>query len=173
MDNTKKSEKADINKDLKKMLIWAIVISVAFVVGIPILILGAVNSIWALLAFGIACVVIGFYGAPIIWVQYGSNRTLKRVVDAVMEEHITTNAEIAQQLQIRERDAKAFITKAINKKYITGYIYNGVELIPNEKEEKKKKIVVQNKCKNCGAPLKLDEKGNYHCPYCNSIFEKE
>lgn len=138
MDNTK-YKKADINKDLKKMLIWAIVISVAFVVGIPILILGAVNSIWALLAFGIACVVIGFYGAPIIWVQYGSNRTLKRVVDAVMEEHITTNAEIAQQLQIRERDAKAFITKAINKKYITGYIYNGVELIPNEKEAPKKK----------------------------------
>lgn len=167
MDN----KKIDIIKDLRKRLIWAIVASVLFVVGIPMTIIGAVNSIWFLLGVGIAFLVFGFYGAPIIWTNYGSFKTLKRVVDSVMEEHLYTNTEIAQQLQLSERVVKECITKGIQKKYITGYIYNGTALTPNQKEAPKKKVV-ENKCRNCGGKLELNDNG-WVCPYCGSKFSKE
>lgn len=166
-----KTQQNNVNKDLKKKLIWAIVATILFIVGIPITIIGATKSIWAILAFGIAFLVFGFYGAPILWISYGSFKTMKNVVDAVMEDHLTTNSEIAQQLQIREKMAKEYITNAIKKKYITGYIYDGTTLTPNKKEVPKKNIIA-NKCPNCGGKLEQYENG-YKCPYCGSKFEKE
>ena len=159
-----------INHDIRKMLIISIVASIAFVVGIPMIVLGATNST-VLMIFGIVFVVFGFYGTPMLWMSYAGLRSLKRVVDAVMEENLTTNAEIAMQLQTSERNIKAQITKAINKKYITGFIYNGEVLTPNEKQQPKKKII-ENRCKNCGGTLEeLDTE--WRCPYCGSRFSKE
>ncbi len=159
-----------INHDIRKMLIISIVASIAFVVGIPMIVLGAMNST-VLMIFGIVFVVFGFYGTPMLWISYAGLRSLKRVVDAVMEENLTTNAEIAMQLQTSERNIKAQITKAINKKYITGFIYNGEVLTPNEKQQPKKKII-ENRCKNCGGTLEeLD--AEWRCPYCGSRFSKE
>lgn len=159
-----------INHDIRKMLIISIVASIAFVVGIPMIVLGAMNST-VLMIFGIVFVVFGFYGTPMLWMSYAGLRSLKRVVDAVMEENLTTNAEIAMQLQTSERNIKAQITKAINKKYITGFIYNGEVLTPNEKQQPKKKII-ENRCKNCGGTLEeLDTE--WRCPYCGSRFSKE
>lgn len=135
------------------------------------IIIGASKSM-AIMGIGIAMTAIGFYGTPIIWISYGNMRTLKRVVDAVMEEHLTSIIEIATQLQISEREARDYIATGIRKKYIVGYIFDGANIKPNQKEEPKKKIV-KNKCPNCGAPLEKSETGNYHCPYCNSNFEKE
>ena len=56
----KEKTEIDINRDLKKHRNWAIIISVLFVIGIPLIIVGATKSIWAVLGIGIACVVIGF-----------------------------------------------------------------------------------------------------------------
>ena len=162
---------SNINKDIKKLLIWAIVISLLFVVGIPLIIVGATNSIWALLGIGIACTVIGFYGTPMIWVGYSNKRTLKHVVDAVMEDHLTRVAEIASQLQMSEGEVKAHIYLGIKNKYILGYVFDGSVLTPNQKEAPKKKIIA-NKCPNCGGVLKVSS-GGYDCPYCDSHFDKE
>ena len=166
-----KDKKIDINKDLKKSLITAIVISVMFVVGIPLIIVGATKSIWVVLGIGIAFTVIGFYGTPLIWINYGNKRTLKHVVDAVMEDNLTTVEEIAKQLQIRDRLARDYVTTGIRKKYITGYIFNGSVLTPNQKEAPKKKIST-NKCLNCGGTLQKDETG-YRCIYCGSHFDEK
>lgn len=160
-----------ISADLKSKLIWSVVITCALIVGIPLLILGAVKGVWFLLAFGIACAVVGFYGTPLMWVSYAELRALKRVVDAVMEEHLNTVSEISSHLVLSERVAKQSVTKAINKKYITGYIFDGEKLVPNEKQAPKKKLV-QTKCANCGGSLK-EEQNTYVCEYCGSIFNKE
>lgn len=161
---------SNINKDIKKSLIASIIISVLFVVGIPLIIFGATNSIWILLGLGIACTVIGFYGTPLMWVSYGNKRTLKHVVDAVMEDNLTTVEEIAKQLQMRDRQVRDLVILGIKKKYITGYIFNGSVLTPNQKEAPKKKIA-SNKCPNCGGTLQDDGKG-YVCQYCGSHFDK-
>ncbi len=164
-------KKIDINKDIRKKMIWAIIISCMFVVGIPLIIVGAIHNM-AVMGIGIAMTVIGFYGTPLIWISYGNMRTLKHVVDAVMDDHLTSMSEIASQLQIRERQARDYVATGIKKKYITGYIFDGANLKSNQKEEPKKKIV-KNICPNCGAILEVKENGGYHCPYCNSTFEKE
>ncbi len=161
----------NINKDIKKHLIISIIISVLFVVGIPILIVGATNSNYAVMGIGIAMVVIGFYGAPMMWVSYGNKRSLKNVVDAVMEDHLTTVGEIASQLQMRERPVRDLITTGLRKKYITGYIFSGSTLTPNQKEAPKKKIF-SNRCPNCGGAL-TEQANGYTCEYCGSHFKKE
>ncbi len=167
----KENKKPDIKRDNKKLLIIACIISIMFVAGIPMIIFGATNSIMAVMALGIAFVVIGFYGTPLIWIAYAGNRTLKRVVDAVLEENLTTNEEIASQLQMREREVKNHITKAINKKYITGYLYDGKNLSANEKIPVKKTKIMQNRCVNCGGTL-IERANGYECEYCGSKFDK-
>ena len=164
-----KDKVVDINKDIKKLLVISIVITLLFVLGIPLLIYGATNSIWAILGIGIAFAVIGFYGTPMIWMAYANKKALKNVVDAVMEDHLTTVGEVASQLQIRERMARDLIITGIKKKYITGYIFNGSVLSPNQKEAPKKKVS-SNKCPNCGGTLKSEENG-YTCQYCGSHFD--
>ncbi len=167
----KENKKPDIKRDNKKLLIIACIISIMFVAGIPMIIFGATNSIMAVMALGIAFVVIGFYGTPLVWIAYGSNRTLKRVVDAVLEENLTTNEEIASQLQMREREVKTHLTKAINKKYITGFLYDGKTLSANEKIPVKKTKIMQNRCVNCGGTL-IERANGYECEYCGSKFDK-
>ena len=166
---TETKQSKTIDKALNKMLITSIVASIAFVVGIPLIIYGATNSLWIFLGLGIAFVVFGFYGAPVLWTSYGTLKTQKRVVDAVMEEHLTSVSEIASQLQLSERTTKDYIRKAINKKYITGFIYDGNTLVPNEKQAPKKKMS-QNRCPSCGGVMEKTDTG-WICPYCGSKFE--
>lgn len=166
-----KKEQRLIDKDVKKMLLICLLSTLALIAGVPMIVFGATKSLWILLVLGIVCTVFGFYGMPILWVNFGSLKTLKRVVDAVMEEHLTTIAEIASQLQMREREARDYVRKAINKKYITGYIYDGNTLVPNEKQAPKKKVS-QTRCSNCGGVMEKTDTG-WICPYCGSKFENE
>ena len=162
----------NLKKDMRKALIWAVSASVAFVLGIPFIIIGATNSIWALLGVGVAFVVFGFYGMPMLWMWYASFRPLKRVVEAVEEENLTTNMQIAEQLQMGERQVKALITKAVNKKYLKGYLYNGTELTANNNKKIIKQQLALHKCPNCGA--KLEEQDNkLVCSYCRTSFNKQ
>lgn len=171
MDKENKGRKID--SDIAKSFWIACVLSVLFVVGIPLIIVSAVKGITVALIFGIAFVVIGFYGMPFAWMSFGNLRSLRRVVDAVTEENLTTNAEVASQLQISEKVAKESISKAINKKYITGYLYDGAKLTPNEKQAPKKKIVLDtHTCSRCGAPMNLTE-NNMACPYCGAKYNKQ
>ena len=162
-----------VDYDVSKMFWVALVLSVLFVIGIPLTIISANKGMTLPMIIGIIFLVVGFYGMPMAWVSYGAVKSLKRVVDAVMEEHLTTNREVAQQLQVTEEMAKQSITKAINKKYITGYIYDGEVLTPNEKKAPKKRIVeAGNICSRCGAPMDLSE-NNMVCPYCGTKYEKQ
>ncbi|MFR3346866.1 MAG: hypothetical protein ACLTSK_02445 [Christensenellales bacterium] len=61
-----------LKKRQAKVLTAAVVMSVLFVVGIPAIILGATNEIWALMILGIIFTVAGFYGMPLVWVSYAS-----------------------------------------------------------------------------------------------------
>lgn len=161
-----------ITADIKSKLIWACIGTIALVVGIPLIIVGATKGLWPVLTLGIICVVFGFYGSPMLWISYGECRALKRVVDAVMEENLTSVAEISQHLVLSEDVTKQQITKAINKKYIKGYIFDGETLKTNDKQAPKKKMVQKDKCKNCGGTLTETDEG-WVCEYCGSVFHKD
>ncbi len=165
------SKQSKIEKDIRNKLIISIVASVLLVVGIPIIIFSATSSFWLGLVVGIIFVVFGFYGSPMLWVSFGNLKSLQRVVDAVLEDNLTSIEDIARQLQISERTAVSYVTQAINKRYITGFIFNGVSLTPNDKTPPKKRVL-QNKCNNCGGVLEQTSYG-FYCPYCGAKFEKE
>ena len=99
------SKQSKIEKDIRNKLIISIVASVLLVVGIPIIIFSATSSFWLGLVVGIIFVVFGFYGSPMLWVSFGNLKSLQRVVDAVLEDNLTSIEDIARQLQISERTA--------------------------------------------------------------------
>ena len=156
-----------INKDVKVLFCWAIIASILFVVGIPLIPIFAGKN-WFVMALGIVFVVFGFYGTPLLWVAYGSKRSLKRVVEAITEEHLYSNKDIALHIQTTEQNVKDQIIKAIRKKYITGFVYDGIELHLNEKQ-KQMNMVEVNKCKNCSAALTVTQEKIY-CKYCGTIY---
>ena len=159
-----------LNKDIKRLFTFCLLSSFLFVIGIPLIPVFAGKS-WIIMTLGIVFVVFGFYGMPILWVNFASLKGLKRVVEAVEEENLYTNTEIAMHLQINERQVYENIKKAINKKYLVGYKYDGKTL--NVNENKEKKVVLHKKvCKNCGG--KLEKVGDsWHCPYCGVEFSFE
>ena len=91
---------------------------------------------------------------------------MKRVVEAIELEHLYTNKEIAVHLQIQEQDVKNVIIRAINKKYLVGYYYDGFELSINNRISSKRVDI--NTCKHCGARLDIS-KDKIYCPYCGTI----
>ena len=162
-------KEVSIEKDKKTRLAISLVVTIMLICGIPLIIVGATKSIWIVLGIGIAFTVIGFYGTPIAWTTYANFKVLKRIVDCVNEENLTTTQEIARQLQIDEKQVKQQVTLAIKKKYITGFLFDGSTLTANNKEASKKRVF-ENKCPNCGANMQ-QEGGVWRCLYCNSKFE--
>ena len=161
-----------INNEVKKSFIISLIVSILFVVGIPMIPIFAGKN-WVLMALGIVFVVVGFYGMPLLWISYGGKRRTRRIVYAVEEENLYTNAEISQQLQLSEKEIHQEITKCINKGYLKGYKYDGKQLIinNNQKQVKEEKLTIK-KCNNCGGKLEKTDMG-YHCPYCDMNFTKD
>lgn len=93
-----------LKKRQAKVLTAAVVMSVLFVVGIPAIILGATNEIWALMILGIVFTVAGFYGMPLVWVSYASGFSLLRVVELVERDNVYSVEEIASQTNCSKRD---------------------------------------------------------------------
>lgn len=159
-----------VKKEVNKFLIISIIASILLVVGIPVIVLFAGKN-WLLMSIGIVFVVFGFYGSPILWLSYSGKRKTKRVVESIVEENLMTNNEIAKQLSMNEKDVKDEIYKAINRKFLVGYIYDGEKIILNDKQKPMQKLHIK-KCINCGGKLEQDGE-NWRCPYCDMKFSKE
>ena len=50
----------------------AMFLTVGLIAGIPMIVLGAVNDITAVMVIGIILTVLGFYGTPVAWVQHSN-----------------------------------------------------------------------------------------------------
>lgn len=155
-------------KKQKIVFFFALFLSIGFVASIPAIIFGASKGMTFLLVIGIIFAVLGFYGSPMLWVQFGALNQAKRIVYAVDEEKIYSVEDIANQLQLPVGEVKSQLITAINKNYIEGLLFDGEKLTANKN---KSAIKMLTRCENCGAPLKKTHDGKY-CPYCHSLFEK-
>ena len=81
-----------------------------------------------MLVAGIIAVIFGFYGSPILFINYGSKKQMKRIVYAIEVEKLYSAQEIAEQLQMSESEVTQIISNAVVKNYITGYNLCNIEI---------------------------------------------
>lgn len=156
-----------INAKTTRLLIISIISGIALFGGIPLLTLGATREIPALLAIGIAMIVINFYACPLLIIYYVNVKTLKRTAKAVCEEHIYDVKTIALQTGKPEEFIKQQIFVCIEKGYITGFLFDGEKLTVNANIKANKKIL-SYKCPNCGATVTYYSNEHPVCPYCGT-----
>lgn len=159
-----------IAKSTRKSLILALTFSVLFVIGIPMIPLGAINKIWAVMIAGIVFVAAGFYGTPLLWIGFGNKCGLKRLVYAVEREHLYTVAELSEQLSKKPKEIRSMLDTCFNRRYLTGYRRAGDELVLNERKAQTDELHPVE-CPSCGA--KFSFKGtDGACPYCRTPVKK-
>lgn len=164
--------KSDIQKACTKKLILAIALSIGFVVGIPLIIVGAMKM-KLLMVLGIVLIVLGFYGAPMAWVSFGNLVSEKSVYFAIVEDNLLSTNDIAGNLGTKPEDIKQKINHLLQNRYLTGYKLEEdgkITKLKNQKTETKE--IKLKKCPNCGANLTETKDHKYNCKYCGTSFDK-
>ncbi len=160
-----------LNSALKKRLAISILSAFAFVGGIIMIILGA-GKIPAVMITGIILTAFDFYACPILFVSYGSLVSLKRTVKAVSEENIYSVDKIATHTMKNPDVIKQEITKAIEKGYITGLLFDGETLSYNSNRKASRSLLTA-KCPNCGANVNYYSDETPICGYCGAALEEK
>lgn len=162
----------DIKKSCTRKLIFSIVLSVCFVIGIPLIIYGAMKA-KLLMVIGIIMVALGFYGAPMAWISFGNIVSLKSVLFAITEDHLSSVSEIAGNLGLNEKDVKSKINTLLSQRFLTGYkLEEDGKITSLQKPKEENKELKLKKCPNCGANLIETKDHKYKCKYCDVTFDK-
>lgn len=162
----------------KKLLILSITLSILLVVGIVCLVFGSTNlnsgGGWIFIfTIGIILTAICFYGTPICWVIYSEKASLKSLYEIITVDKILNVKTLSNNLNRSERIIANQISKLIKHRYLVGYEFaDKKELKPIKIENISKKSVVNKKCPNCGANLKIENKTAV-CDYCKTTYEIE
>ena len=160
-----------LDSTLKKRLVTSILSAVAFVVGIIMIILGAGrNTIVTII--GIILTAFDFYACPLLFVSYNSLVSLRRTVKAVNEENIYSVQKIATHTIKKPAIVKQEITKAIEKGYIIGLLFDGETLSFNENKKANHTLLIA-KCPNCGANVNYYSDETPICQYCGIALEEK
>lgn len=164
-----------ILKVIKKRQITAIILTVALIVGIPSIIIGATRlgqnaGFVVLMVFGIVATVAGFYGSPVAWVAVGNAKSECTLVTAVETEHLYTVRELSARLNKNERNTSALLNDCIMKGYLVGYLREGDRLILNENTSLHPTEHNMD-CPYCGAVVTFTGT-SAKCPYCGSALQR-
>lgn len=153
--------KKDLYVICKRKLIFSILLSVGFVVSIPLIVISAINQAWLLLVLGIVLCLAGFYGSPISWMFYAQSRSKLKLLDIILHDKILSIEDLAMTINKSLSNTKKRVVSLIKSRYLTGYVIkDDVLLVPIATLSQS-----VNKCPNCGALLTVVGKG-YYCEYC-------
>lgn len=146
-------------------LCMAICSAILLVAGIPTLIIGAGRNT-AMLVAGIVMIAVNFYACPILFIVYGSAKSVYNTV-RVIEDRVYTVKDIAMHTGKNEETVKNDVLKAINFGYLEGYLFDGEKLTFNSNRKLGAETKVA-KCENCGATYEYLSTESGNCPYCGS-----
>ncbi len=161
-----------ISVKLRALLLSAVLSSILFVVGIPMIILGASNGITFLMVAGIVLTGVDFYAAPILWVTYGGKKTWRRVIFAVLSENILTVSGLSAQLALPEEEIRKILQGCVQECYLTGYLFDGECLTLNTNKNPQDRILTAE-CESCGAKVTYRPGETPVCPYCGSTIHPQ
>lgn len=156
-----------ISKEVHILFFWAIFASIGFFVGIPMIVFGAVYALWVILALGVILVIFGFYGTPVLWVNYSSKRKLKNIVSSVVNEHIYTVTLLASRYSVSRNKMKTDLSECFKKGYLAGYLFDGENITANFTKAYSEQVITV-KCPNCGANCSFKASSDFICPYCGT-----
>ncbi len=154
----------------KKKLVTAIILTILLVAGIPLIVMGAQGdgvAYKAMLGIGIAFVVIGFYGAPIMWTMLAATRAESALVSGVIHENLHTVQELSIRIGQNEKQTRATISNCVRKGFLAGYKIDGDTVVLNENASLKR-TQIHADCPRCGGSLTYFKGEVPICPYCNS-----
>jgi energy-coupling factor transporter transmembrane protein EcfT len=150
-----------IKNSVRKGLLACLIVSVLFVAGIPMIVVGF-GSGWQWLGIpGVIFTAGGFFTAPILWTFWGVTVGQRRLCLAIEEDGLLSVEDLARNFGRSAKGMRAEITTVMNKRWLTGYKFSEDKsaLIAVEK----KTAVVLAKCPTCSAPVPKDAAT---CPYC-------
>lgn len=162
-------KKAKRSKNLA--LIVAILVSISFVGGIPLIPIGFVGNNLVMAIIGIVLVAHGFYGVTFYWLWFASLVGRARVVRAIEEMNLYTVKEISEHLQQNPETVKKNIIKSIDKGWIVGLLFDGNGLYANDNEPLVKNGV-RVKCDYCHT-FYIRSRNMYKCPCCGATGGSE
>lgn len=153
-----------LKKDITIAFIIALIFSIMLVAGVPGIIMTAMHK-HNFIAIPIVCLVLGFYGTPLLWIWYANLMSYKSLLELIINEKIYDVNEIAQLINSTNTKAHSSVLALIKKGYLSGYklINNTITINENKRQ------VLLYKCPNCGAQLEENNNKRY-CPYCKSKF---
>lgn len=153
-----------LDSQIQKYLIAAIVVSILFAAGLPVLLLGTSGENTFLLVLGIVLLAGGFYATPILWVVYGGKRELRSFVSAIEEGGLSTVERLASHTRLDADAVRAKIDLCFAKGYLEGYIRDGDTLRRPNPEGELHSVV----CPACAARFEFrGESGK--CPWCGTV----
>ncbi len=160
-------------KQKKRLVIVSVILSVCFVAGIPILIVGASHmskddgGVFMFVA-GIIMTVCGFYGAPIAWINVGPIKQRINLLNAVLNQHFYTVEELSFCMGKNAAVVKRELQYLYERGYLVGYKFDGQKITLNQNVSlKTQKHTVR--CEGCGAKVTFDGSQTV-CPYCGGAI---
>lgn len=166
-----------IEKTLHIYFAFALTWSVLMAVGIPMIVFGASRPDWLpvpalFLWLGIAFSGGGFYGVPILWINYGAKRELREVVYAVEVLGLRDVARLASHLRKSEEDVRAKLDLCLGKGYFPLLVRDGDRLVEPTPVVKPEDELHDVTCPCCNAHFTYTGTRGV-CPYCGVAYNSE
>lgn len=170
-----------ISNKIKTIFCFALISTILFPIGILLIVFcGALPLGKGLsLALGIIFVVLGFYGAPILWINFGDLKTKQNLCRQIVDDGIQDIEALSKLYNIDTNTMKNKISEVINKRYLTGYEIVGKFVVPvkQKKLTKQDALTISGKserkiCPGCGAPVEVIEGEKTVCKYCGATVTK-
>lgn len=165
-----------IDRSLRIHLTFALVWSILAVVGIPLIVFGAIRPDWLpfptlFFVLGIVFSGGGFYGVPILWITYASKRELQGLIYAIEELRLHDVARLSSHLRKSPDEVRTKLDVCLTKGYLPTLIRDGdslVEVAPAKSSSEEYHDVT---CPCCGAHFSyVGTRGS--CPYCGVAYSE-
>ena len=156
------------DKNFRRAILW----SVLMVIGIPMIVYGAIgiskNPLWAIMmAVGILFVVGGFYGTPISWIRYADKKRMYRVAVAMSQTSDVTIDILSDTIGRTQEETRNDVRTLLRNGWLPGYAFVDQE----DRVKRVDKLDIHHaECTYCGAFFEF--KGTEaKCPYCGRWFD--
>ncbi|MDD7232008.1 MAG: hypothetical protein PUH16_07000, partial [Clostridiales bacterium] len=108
----------------RRTLLWAIFLSVGFPLGIVMTVIGFTKgqSFRAMGIVGIILIVMGFYGAPLVWIHFGQLKYFSRLKAQIVGDGIKSVKMLAEVHNKNPEVVANDVKTMVQKGYLDGYL---------------------------------------------------